>query len=341
MNVLISRAAAACEVFTSIKSDDIDLSATQSEGVAALKMYLNYAEHGRLDATQSHGDADSIFEEQVAKALRNRGLEVDHQIGVGGFFIDLAIRDPERRGRYLLGIECDGAQYHSARWVRDRDRIRQQVLESRGWIIHRIWSTDWFQRPEEQLTKVLDALAEAKKHWDEVDKAGSEAATVIQSRMTIKGIDEDSFWQRVEVTEDETINNGPSDFYHEASFEVRGFDGGPADLTPSQLAQLMKRIVQIESPIHAHEVGRRCITILGQGRLMASLKRKIWRCGWFAAAARNCGVSRRLSLYKRSNRISNSKSARLVQWCFAKSRARRSRGIAGRDCYRHHGSHWD
>ncbi|MCA9069302.1 MAG: DUF559 domain-containing protein, partial [Planctomycetaceae bacterium] len=158
LNVLISRAAVACEVFTSLKADDIDLARTQSEGVRALKMYLNYAEHGRLDATQSHGDADSLFEEQVAKALRNQGLEVDHQIGVGGFFIDLAIRDPERRGRYLLGIECDGAQYHSARWVRDRDRIRQQVLESRGWIIHRIWSTDWFQRPDEQLAKVLDSL---------------------------------------------------------------------------------------------------------------------------------------------------------------------------------------
>jgi very-short-patch-repair endonuclease len=68
-----------------------------------------------------------------------------------GFFIDLAIRDPEYRGRYLLGIECDGAQFHSARWVRDRDRIRQQILESRGWVIHRVWSTDCSSVPKNNL----------------------------------------------------------------------------------------------------------------------------------------------------------------------------------------------
>ncbi len=275
LNVLISRASSACEVFTSLKADDIDLNRTQSEGVSALKMYLNYAEHGRLDAVQSHGDADSIFEEQVAKALRNRGLEVDHQIGVGGFLIDLAIRDPERRGRYLLGIECDGAQYHSARWVRDHDRIRQQILESRGWIIHRIWSTDWFQRPEEQLAKVIGSLADAKKHWDEVDKAEAEAATVIQQRVTVKPIDEDAFWERVEVCESDEDYKEGSNSYREAAFDVRGFDGGPADLAENQLATLIDRVVQIESPIHIDEAGRRCISILGRGRLVASLKRKL------------------------------------------------------------------
>ena len=274
LNVLISRASAACEVFTSLKADDIDLGRTQSEGVAALKMYLNYAEHGRLEATRSHGDADSIFEEQVAKALRNRGLQIDHQIGEGGFLIDLAVRDPERSGRYLLGIECDGAQYHSARWVRDRDRIRQQILGSRGWIIHRIWSTDWFQRPEEQLQKVLEALGDAQKHWDEIDKADAEAATIIQDRVTIKQIDEDDFWERVEVSESSTEYTS-SDGYTEASFDVHGFDKGPADLSEQQLAKLIEKIVQIEAPIHKDEVGRRCISILGQGRLVASLKKKI------------------------------------------------------------------
>ena len=87
----------------------------------------------------------------MARAIMAHGYEVDPQVGEAGFRIDLAVRDPERAGRYVLGIECDGASYHSSRSARDRDRIRQQVLEDRDWTIHRIWSTDWFNRPEEQL----------------------------------------------------------------------------------------------------------------------------------------------------------------------------------------------
>ncbi|MEL6107859.1 MAG: DUF4011 domain-containing protein [Planctomycetota bacterium] len=275
LNVLISRASAACTVFTSLKPDEIDLTRTQSEGVAALKMFLQYAELGRLDASHSHRGADSLFEEQVAKALCDRGLEVDHKIGVGGFLIDLAIRDPERSGRYLLGIECDGAQYHNARWVRDRDRIREQVLQRRGWILHRIWSTDWFQRPEEQLDHVLEALAHAKTHWDEFDRAEAAAATIIQQRVAIETVDEGPLWERVEVCESKQAIGGSSADYVQASFDASSFDGGPADLDEGQLDGLMQRIIEIEAPIHVDEVGRRCISILGQGRLVASLKRKV------------------------------------------------------------------
>lgn len=277
LNVLISRAASACEVFTSIKADDIDLSRTQSEGVVALKMYLNYAEHGHLDAVQSHGDADSVFEEQVAQALRDQGLEVDHQIGVGGFLIDLAIRDPKRRGRYVLGIECDGAQYHRARWVRDRDRLRQQILEARGWIIHRIWSTDWFQRPEEQLERVLDACENAKAHWEERDAAETEEAMAMSLPTVSQSVEGDLHWERIEKTEEECEEeNGLSDTtYEEADFTVRDFDGQLMELQPSQLSQLMKRIAEIEAPIHLEEIGRRCITILGSGRLVASFKENV------------------------------------------------------------------
>jgi very-short-patch-repair endonuclease len=301
LNVLISRASSACEVFVSLKADEIDLSRTNSEGVAALKMYLHYAEHGHLEASQSHGDADSVFEEQVAKALRNRGLEVDHQIGVGGFFIDLAIRDSTRRGRYLLGIECDGAQYHSARWVRDRDRIRQQVLESRGWKIHRIWSTDWFQRPEEQLAKVLEALDDAKTHWDQVDQSDAEVATVIQSRVSVSKTERESHWQRLAIDSSATDDGQTAPAYEEAAFEINDVAGSPADLSSAELATLVERIVELEAPIHLDEVGRRCITLLGKGRLVASVKRKISEAA--DSLERQQSLERRDAFLYRQNQI--------------------------------------
>jgi very-short-patch-repair endonuclease len=103
----------------------------------------------------------------VANALRARGYTVQAQIGLAGFFIDLAVLDEERPGRYLLGIECDGAAYHSARSARDRDRLRQAVLEEHGWNIHRIWSTDWFQRPTEQLDVLVRRIEAIKAEFDE------------------------------------------------------------------------------------------------------------------------------------------------------------------------------
>ena len=90
------------------------------------------------------------------------GHVVHTQVGSAGFFLDLAVIDPLHPGRYVLGIECDGARYHSARSARDRDRLRQSVLEGLGWRIHRIWSTDWFRNPDEELRKVVQAIETAR-----------------------------------------------------------------------------------------------------------------------------------------------------------------------------------
>ena len=91
--------------------------------------------------------------------LREYGYEVECQIGVAGFFIDLAVKHPTRDGVYILGVECDGAAYHSSKSARDRDRIRQDVLENMGWTISRIWSTDWFRDPNRAIIPVLETLS--------------------------------------------------------------------------------------------------------------------------------------------------------------------------------------
>ena len=165
LNVLITRAKQQCHVFTNLRADDIDLDRSKAIGVRALKTFLAYAETGILpmDVPQESDFAvDSPFQRAVTAAVRGRGYDVAEEVASGGYFIDLAIRDQASPGRYILGIECDGAKYHSARSARDRDRLRESVLEGLGWKLHRIWSTDWFRHPERELERTVQAIEKAK-----------------------------------------------------------------------------------------------------------------------------------------------------------------------------------
>ena len=103
-------------------------------------------------------EPDSPFETAVIRMLRDYGWVVHPQVGCSGYRIDIGVVDPRAPGRYLLGIECDGRSYHSGATARDRDRLRQHVLEGLGWRIHRIWSTDWWMDPEGQIKKMTVLL---------------------------------------------------------------------------------------------------------------------------------------------------------------------------------------
>ncbi|MBW3636830.1 MAG: DUF3320 domain-containing protein, partial [Armatimonadetes bacterium] len=162
LNVLISRARLRCEVFTNMRADDVDLNRTNSLGVRALKQFLAYAQTGNFAASIPSGrEMDSPFEAEVLRAIESLGYNAVPQIGSAGYFIDLAVQDPKMPGRYVLGVECDGASYHSAASARDRDRLRAQVLENMGWKLHRIWSTDWFQRRTAETRRLQQAIEKA------------------------------------------------------------------------------------------------------------------------------------------------------------------------------------
>lgn len=266
LNVLISRARRRCEVFSGITADDIDLGRATGRGVQAFAEFLRFAETGRLrTVTSSAGGHQSPFEEAVANALRGRGHHVEAQIGVAGFFIDLAIVDPEFPGRYLLGIECDGASYHSARSARDRDRLRQSVLEDQGWMIHRIWSTDWFQRPMEQLERVDRAIREAKQRTRE---RAETRASPVPGKVAPRVIERERGGAAVE-------SGVPVRGYEEAVVEVpREVEIHHVGVT--ELVRIVSRIVEIESPVHENEVVARVRTNWGLsragGRIQSAVK---------------------------------------------------------------------
>ena len=162
LNVAISRAREAVVIYSTLMPEQIDLARVRAAGVRDLKHYLEFAIKGyRALAEQSlptGQEPDSPFEVAVIRLLRNQGWEVHPQVGCSGYRIDLGVVDPRAPGRYLAGIECDGATYHSAATSRDRDRLRQHVLEGLGWKILRIWSTDWWLNPEGEIDKISQRL---------------------------------------------------------------------------------------------------------------------------------------------------------------------------------------
>lgn len=261
LNVLISRAKRLCEVFSSITADDIDLERASGRGVAALKTFLSFAQTGRLSIAQRSGnEEDSPFEEAVRRSVESLGYEVHPQVGVAGFFIDLAVVDRQCQGRYLLGIECDGAAYHSSRSARDRDRLRQAVLEDHGWIIHRVWSTDWFQRPSEQLKKIEAALQRAKTVIDETQE---HSAPTVSGGLAVESEDEIERETAIELQ-----SNGLAELttpYKEVRLEVPA-RVEPHELQTKDLASIVACIVEQEGPIHEDEILNRVRDLWGFGR---------------------------------------------------------------------------
>ena len=167
LNVAISRAREAVVIYSTLMPDQIRLAQIRSRGVRDLRNYLEFARSGtRALLAQSLPtglEPDSPLETGIIKALCDRGWTVHPQVGCSGYRIDIGVVDPRAPGRYLAGIECDGRTYHSGATARDRDRLRQYILEGLGWTIYRIWSSDWWRDPGgeiETITARLQALLE-------------------------------------------------------------------------------------------------------------------------------------------------------------------------------------
>jgi very-short-patch-repair endonuclease len=248
--VLISRAKHRCEVFSSITDEDIDLERARGKGVFAFKLFLQFARTGRLSSgTRNLSAKETQFEIEIAKALQERGYQVHSHIGIAGCFIDLAVADPAQPGRYLLGIECDGASYRQARSARDRDRLRKSVLEDHGWIMHRVWCSDWFQRPQEELSKAIAAIESAKVELESRAHGAAQKRAVPVKVITV---------ERTNVIEIGLVAEDEVDSFSLPYVEarnikpIRGVQLHDAPL--ETMMDYVKRVVAIEGPVHTDEV---------------------------------------------------------------------------------------
>jgi very-short-patch-repair endonuclease len=167
LNVAVTRAREKLQVVSSIRAADLDLSASKAEGVHHLHRYLDFAERGLLalesSAPVAGGETQSPLETDVMEQVQQLGYRVVPQVGCSGYRIDLGVVDVKLPDRFVLGIECDGASYHATATARDRDRLRQEVLEKLGWRLHRVWSTEWFQRRQLEVDRLREVLESVYK----------------------------------------------------------------------------------------------------------------------------------------------------------------------------------
>lgn len=173
LNVAITRAKKRIVVVSSVDSQELNVTGSSNEGPKLLKQYLAYAQavheqdheqvrhilqkvnHSTHVVRQYADDRfESPFEAEVCERLRERGYRVETQIGVSKYRIDLGIVHPHEKNQYLLGIECDGAMYHSSPEAKERDLYRQRFLEGRGWTILRIWSRNWWKNPVAEIDRI-------------------------------------------------------------------------------------------------------------------------------------------------------------------------------------------
>ena len=188
----------------------------------------------------------------MASQLRARGWSVDTQVGVGKYRVDLGIRDPENNGRYLAGIECDGATYHSAEWARDRDIVRQQVLERLGWRFYRVWSPDWFRDRQVALRDLEQFLLASKAVDSNLDAAPAAANS-----------------------DDDTVDTP-------AFIAAPGLPQGALEFRPhlisrpsGPLSGHVAQIVRQEGPLHREELMAALRDDLGYGRVGSTIRQQL------------------------------------------------------------------
>lgn len=165
LNVAVSRARYEMIIFSSLRSDQIDLNRTSAAGVKSLKRFLDFAEKGERVNRQKQlsKTKEASIEHLVAERLREMGYEVHTHIGTSGYKIDVGVVDEKNPANYILGIICDGENYKRTKTIRDREIVQSSVLRMLGWNICRVWTLDWWENPEKVLIAIEAAIENAKR----------------------------------------------------------------------------------------------------------------------------------------------------------------------------------
>lgn len=280
LNVLVSRARERMVVFSSMRGDDIDPTKVQGKGAQLLRDFLIYAERGQLVSArlQVMLDAESPFEREVLGELEARGLRVVPQVGVGPYRVDIGVLDDEVPGRFICGIECDGAAYHQSETARDRDRLREEVLRRLGWNLHRVWSTDWFKWREAQVERLI-ALVEASRR-----EARASAARPQESRPSSEStpghVGSPGPTAKEPTTEPPSPAASPSPRVVAYDRAIPTPSGTPEELifaSDRTIGTRIREILEVEAPLHEDDLFSRVAECWGASRVGSRIQTRIRR----------------------------------------------------------------
>jgi len=295
LNVAITRAKFNIKLVGSIMPTDIDIDRITKDGPKLLRGYIDFAINGSdvlIKATTENDfvQHDSPFEEAVYNFLDRKGYKLCTQVGCSGYRIDMAVKHPTLSGIYVLGIECDGAAYHSARTARERDRLRQDVLENMGWKIYRIWSTDWIKDPITEGENLIAAISDAISNH-----------VILDSRVVEKENTDTADFITVNnrtIDLEEQINPYQFDLYIETNFSKLPRNSyGNIELTDCVI-----EAVKNEYPLHYELLCQKVAPLYGNQKATIKIRREV------DYALRKLGNN----IYRRGDFFYPSKDAKII-----------------------------
>ncbi|NDV78321.1 DUF3320 domain-containing protein [Dysgonomonas sp. 511] len=265
LNVAVSRARYEMIIFSTLRSEQIDLARTSAVGVVGLKRFLEYAERGEriVVAGQAEEQPAMAIENVIAGRLREEGFTVHTNIGCSGYKIDIGIVDPENPSKYILGILCDGKNYKRTKTARDREIVQNGVLKLLGWNICRIWTMDWWENSDDVISQIKEAITNKPQEELYIEELPEEEPEIEAVSQVLKSVQQQVV--------DSRVGGDSSEKYISAELQTIVSDNSTETfLSPESrriILSQMKEVIQVEAPVSRLRVCRQILAAWGISRL--------------------------------------------------------------------------
>lgn len=258
LNVVVSRSREEMIIYSVLQPEDIDLTRTSSKGVYGLKRFLEFAKNKSglsIDSSNALTIEDEVVN-SVAQELRERGYDVDVNIGNSNFRVNVGIVDPRNSDSYLAAIIVDGKNSNMTPSIRDRHIVQPSMLEGLGWTIIHIWTLDWFKNKDFVLDDIFRELKELELLGDETTIAEEEIIEIEDEIEFIPVVEKEvNYYVRHEL---------PTDAHNKEDIYSPQFE--------NVIRIYMEDIIEKESPIVEEDLFRRILLPFGITQLGSRIR---------------------------------------------------------------------